>query len=111
MDALSKTHNRSCSRSPLALSVVVLHGDHEQRPGTVRDISFGGAYLETDAQAFRPDDIITLCFELDDENALHAYALTGTVARLEHDGAGIAFDEFDDANLAALRKVYHRLLV
>ena len=111
MEAHAKAQNRSCSRSPLALSVVVLHGDSEQRPGTVRDISFGGAYLETDAQAFRPDDVVTVCFELDEEDSPHAYALTGTVARLERDGAGIAFDDYDDANVAALRKVYRRLLI
>lgn len=111
MEAHAKTQNRSCSRSPLALNVVVLHGNHEQQPGMVRDISFGGAYLETDAQAFRPDDIVTVCFELEDRDTPHAYALTGTVARLEHGGAGIAFDDYDDANVAALRKVYRRLLV
>lgn len=111
MEAHARTQNRSCSRSPLALGVVVLHGDNEERFGTVRDISFGGAYLETDAQAFRPDDVVTLCFELEDDDTPRAYALTGTIARLERSGAGIAFDDYDDANVAALRKVYRQLLV
>jgi hypothetical protein len=111
MEAYAKSQNRSCSRSPLDLRVVVLHGDKAERFGTVRDISFGGAYLETDAQNFRPDDVVTLCFELEDHDTPRAYALTGTVARLARSGAGIAFDDYDEANVAALRKLYRRLLI
>jgi len=111
MEALAKTPTRSCSRSPLTLRVVVLHGNSEERPGMVRDISFGGAFLETDAQNFRPNDVVTLCFELKGSNSPHIYSLTGTVARLERTGAGIAFDDFDSANVLALRDVYRHLLI
>ena len=111
MEAQAKTLHRSCSRSPLALRVVVLHADDKERTGTLRDISFGGAYLETDAVSFNANDVVTLCFELEEADSARAFALTGTVARLDPGGAGISFDEYDDANLAALRHVYRKLLV
>jgi len=110
MEGHSAINSRTCSRAPLELPVEILHGQNESLLGQLTDISFGGAYVETDAHTLRANDIITLCFELEDEQATRPCALSGTVARAGGNGVAIAFDDYDRETVNALRGVYHRLL-
>ena len=110
MEGHAVTNSRTCSRAPVELPVEILHGQNESLLGQLTDISFGGAYVETDARTLRPNDLVTLCFELEYSDATRPCALSGTVARAADNGVAIAFDEYDSETVNALRGVYHRLL-
>jgi len=110
MEGHSAENHRTCSRAPVILPVEILHGEKESVLGQLSDISFGGAYIETDAHDFRANDIVTLCFELENEQGARPCALSGTVARAGDEGVAITFDDYDGDTVRALRHVYRHLL-
>lgn len=110
MEGHSAENHRNCSRAPVELPVEILHGESQSVLGQLSDISFGGAYVETDAHGFRTNDIVTLCFEVEQDDGTRPCALSGTVARAGEEGVAVAFDDYDRETVRALRQVYHHLL-
>lgn len=102
-------NQRSCSRTPLNLDVVIYFRDNAERQAKLKDISFGGAFVATDNPDLKVNDLVTIGLYLeniDDE----FYTLAATVVRRGDEGAGLAFDEYDQDTLKSLRKVYHEAL-
>jgi len=105
----AKLNQRSCSRTPIDLDVVIYFRDTAERQAKLQDISFGGAFIATQNRELKVDDLVTIGLYLEDIDE-EFYTLAATVVRRAKEGAGLSFDEYDQETLRSLRKLYHDAL-
>jgi hypothetical protein len=63
--------------------------------GQISNISIGGLYVRTNASGLRLNAPVELVLTLDDEHETRVYRLPAVVVRLNEDGAGLMFDQYD----------------
>lgn len=105
----AKINNRTCSRTPVDLDVVIYFRDTAERQAKLQDISFGGAFVATGNTDLKVDDLVTIGLYLENVDE-EFYTMAATVVRRAQEGAGLAFDEYDQDTLKSLRKLYHDAL-
>jgi hypothetical protein len=105
----AKINNRTCSRTPVDLDVVIYFRDTAERQAKLQDISFGGAFIATNNTDLQVNDLVTIGLYLENIDE-EFYTMAATVVRRAAEGAGLSFDEYDQDTLKSLRKLYHDAL-
>jgi hypothetical protein len=105
----AKINNRSCSRTPVDLDVVIYFRDTAERQAKLQDISFGGAFVATSNSDLKVNDMVTIGLYLENIDE-EFYTMAATVVRRANKGAGLTFDEYDQETLKSLRRLYHEAL-
>jgi hypothetical protein len=104
-------NKRACSRAPVNLEAALFYREAPALYGKLRDISFGGVYVQADCDTLNLNEPVTLDVFLDkDEQAEHLYSLSAIVVRKTYDGAGLKFDDFDGETVRSLRRLYQYAL-
>jgi hypothetical protein len=99
--------NRWSNRKDLDISVdIYQHGD-KLASGRSRDVGLGGAYLDT-VQAkhnLHIDNHVELVFHLFEGSSEVKYALHARVVRIDSDGIGLKFHDFDTGVFRSLQQI------
>ena len=99
--------NRWSNRKDLDISVdIYQHGD-KLATGRSRDVGLGGAYLDSLhlQNKLRIDNHVELIFHLIEGSSEVKYALHARVVRIDADGIGLKFHDFDTGVFRSLQQI------
>ena len=99
--------NRWSNRKDLDITVdIYQHGD-KLGSGRSRDVGLGGAYLDTvkAKHHLRIDNDVELIFHLFEGPSEVKYALHARVVRVDDDGIGLKFHDFDTGVFRSLQQI------
>lgn len=99
--------NRWSNRKNLDISVDVYRQGDKLATGRSRDVGLGGAYLDS-VQAghnLRIDNQVELVFHLIEDSNEIKYALHARVVRIDEEGIGLKFHDFDTGVFRSLQQI------
>jgi hypothetical protein len=99
--------NRWSNRKDLDINVdIYYHGD-KLATGRSRDVGLGGAYLDSLSinQNLIIDSHVELIFHLIEGNSDVKYALHARIVRIDKDGVGLKFRDFDTGVFRSLQQI------
>ncbi|MCG6969141.1 MAG: PilZ domain-containing protein [Gammaproteobacteria bacterium] len=99
--------NRWSNRKDLDISVDIYHEGDKLATGRSRDVGLGGAYLDS-VQAshnLRIDHNVELVFHLIEGTNEVKYALHARVVRIDQEGVGLKFHDFDTGVFRSLQQI------
>jgi hypothetical protein len=107
---LAIENNRACSRKQIDLEITLIAQEGIPSHGTLKNISFSGAYVLTHSRVLQPNTPLTIVLQQDEGDIKRIYRMNATVARRDRTGAGIVFDDFDNDTIRSLRMIYKSTL-
>jgi hypothetical protein len=107
---IAAENTRSGSRTPVSMDVTLIAGHGVPFHGTLANISFGGAYVETQNKALMPRTPLTIILQQQDGDEQRIFRMMATVERQDKTGAGISFDDYDVETVRSLRAIYKKAL-
>ena len=110
MDTAHGENTRACSRTAVDVPVTLFFGRGSHLYGRLIDISFGGAFVETDTTVLAVDTPLTVILKGRTGTQEPLYKMSAVVVHKNPDGAGVMFDELDEETVRSLRRVYHDAL-
>lgn len=100
--------HRWTERKPVRVNAVLRYDDLGLVTGKLRDLSFGGAYVETSAASFLPRNaLVQVVLAEPSASGATLTHLRAVVARRAVDGIGMMFTDLDPDTLVTLRRVIH----
>lgn len=97
--------NRWVQRQPADCEVVVESPQIGKIHMQARDISLGGMFLVTDANAPPLEGLVDLDFTLQRAGLRVHHHLTGQVVHANVEGIGVMFCDYDSGTLRSMRKI------
>lgn len=97
--------HRWSERKQLAAQVTVHSRLFQSFPAVLRDLSLGGAFIETAGRCLPVNEPLVLSFALGEEGARSYHRLHAMVVRAARDGAGLMYLDSDATTLGELRAV------
>ncbi len=99
------TEKRWADRKPFRTNVALVYDELGLICGRTRDLSLGGAYIETSAVAPATDAEIRLLFLDRCAHPDTVVSVRGTVVRSAGSGVGVMFTDFEKGALNSLREL------
>ena len=105
--------NRWSDRRDLCLGVDIMHHGEKLTSCQSRDVGLGGAFLDLEdvysQKLLQQDSDVELVFHLFDGQEETKHALRARIIRLDDDGVGLKFHEFDTGVFRSLQEImsYH----
>ncbi len=96
---------RWTGRTLARLSVELQYEQMEIFDCYTRDISFSGAFIETQPPHPNIDKSVDLVFSLGEEDNYTKYTVPAKIVRSEHSGIGVMFRDFDVSSFRTLREL------
>ncbi|MDH5694162.1 MAG: PilZ domain-containing protein [Gammaproteobacteria bacterium] len=108
MGAVTQVEQRWSQRKIVSIEVDVVDNGVKIARSKTRDVGLGGVFLELDEIAHAPEQGQALELEFlitrsEDETIRHR--LSAKVVRVEMDGIGLVFTEFDTSTFRALQEI------
>lgn len=97
--------HRYADRKDLRLGVVISLPRLGLIRGYTSDISLGGMFIETDCVAMPVNALVTVSFQLDDDNPMICFQAKAMVVHQRAGGFGLMFDRLEPACTRALRNM------
>ena len=99
--------NRWSNRKDLDICVDIYHQGNKLATGRSRDVGLGGAYLDSVSAGhkLRIDNHVELVFHLIEDSNDVKYALHARVVRIDEDGIGLKFQDFDTGVFRSLQQI------
>jgi len=99
--------NRWSNRKDLDISVDIYHHGDKLATGRSRDVGLGGAYLDSVElnHDLHIDNQVELVFHLMEGSNEVKYALHARVVRIDEDGIGLKFHDFDTGVFRSLQQI------
>ena len=97
--------HRWSERKHLPARVTVYSRTHKTFVATLRDLSLGGAFVETAGRCLPVNEPLVLSLVLGDDEHRSYHRMHAMVVRAERDGSGLMYLDVDTAKLGELRAV------
>lgn len=97
--------HRWSERKQLPVKVTVHSRLYQSFSAALRDLSLGGAFIETPGHCLPVNEPLVLSFALGEDGARSYHRLHAMVVRAARDGAGLMYLDSDAATLGELRAV------
>lgn len=95
--------NRWSERQHVRLHITLFDDGREILRTSSRDLSIGGIFIDTGARSLDIDKKLEIAFSLRGSAGTQTHCLSARVVRNHHDGAALAFSDYDAQGLTALR--------
>ncbi|MDH5301815.1 MAG: PilZ domain-containing protein [Gammaproteobacteria bacterium] len=109
MGVVNRVENRWSKRRSLELSVEVIDQGITLAKSRTRDLGLGGVFVEWVNFPLEENSVVDLLFNLDDaEGRSSKHRLHAKVVRVDDDGVGLSFQDFDTCAFRALQALINQ---
>ena len=97
--------NRWSMRKPMQLDVDLYYRDWRVSGCKTRDLGLGGVFVEMTDPAIPSHSTVELVLKYDHQGAAQSHRFRGNVVHRDRDGLGVAFRDFDVADVRTLQQM------